>query len=156
MAEAATLPEETSVADAPFIKEMIKVWRAQDMHGTWENKSDFDLLKPYILTKEERRALPIVGDPDPDTVWRMELLFNAVCLSIERATKVMITPMLKMHHEGFGRMVLIGGRLIVVNKQLRDVHRFGFDSLEKLAEQGDKYVKEGVDMINRFPDVAKY
>ena len=33
-------------------------------------------------------------------------------------------------------MVLIGGRLIVVNKQLRDVHRFGFDSLGKLAEEG--------------------
>jgi probable nitrogen fixation protein len=68
----------------------------------------------------------------------------------------MISPMLKMSHEGFGRMVLIGGRLIVVNKQLRDVHRYGFDSLAKLAEEGDKYVKAGVDMINKFPDVAKY
>jgi len=53
-------------------------------------------------------------------------------------------------------MVLIGGRLIVVNKQLRDVHRFGFDSLAKLAEEGDKYVKAGIEMINKFPDVAKY
>lgn len=156
MAEAATLPEETTAADAPFIKELIKVWRAQDMHGTWENKDDLDLIAPYILTKEERRALPIVGDPDPDTVWRMELFFNAVALSIEKETRVMVSPMFKMHHEGFGRMVLIGGRLIVVNKQLRDVHRYGFDSLAKLAEQGEKFVKEGVDMINRFPEVAKY
>ena len=54
----------------------------------------------------------------------------------------MISPMLKMHHEGFGRMVLIGGRLIVVNKQLRDVHRFGFDNLGKLAEEGDE-VRQG-------------
>ncbi len=68
----------------------------------------------------------------------------------------MISPMLKMNHEGFGRMVLIGGRLIVVNKQLRDVHRFGFDNLGKLAEEGDKYVKAGVDMIEKFPEVAKY
>ena len=156
MPEAATLPEETSAADAPFVRELIKVWRAQDMHGTWENKDDLDLIAPYILTKEERRALPIVGDPDPDTVWRMELFFDAVALSIEKETRVMVSPMFKMHHEGFGRMVLIGGRLIVVNKQLRDVHRYGFDSLAKLAEQGEKYVKEGVDMINRFPEVAKY
>jgi probable nitrogen fixation protein len=53
-------------------------------------------------------------------------------------------------------MVLIGGRLIVVNKQLRDVHRFGFDSFEKLASEGDKYVQSGVEMIEKYPDVAKY
>nr|GAJ37808.1 hypothetical 17.5 kDa protein in nifX 3'region [Bradyrhizobium sp. DOA9] len=62
----------------------------------------------------------------------------------------------KMQHEGFGRMVLIGGRLIVVNKQLRDVHRFGFDNLGKLAAEGGKYVAGGVEMIHTFPDVANY
>jgi probable nitrogen fixation protein len=51
---------------------------------------------------------------------------------------------------------LIAGRLIVVNKQLRDVHRFGFPSLEKLAEEGEKLVAQGVEMINRYPDVARY
>ena len=65
-------------AEAPFVKELIKIWRAQDTHGAWEGKSDLDLLEPYILDKEARRALPIIGDPDPDTIWRMELFFNAV------------------------------------------------------------------------------
>lgn len=156
MSESTAVLEKTSVAELPFIKELIKIWRAQDTHGTWETKSDLDLLAPYILDKEARRALPIIGDPDPETIWRMELFFNAVALSVERATGVMISPMLKMSHEGFGRMVLIGGRLIVVNKQLRDVHRFGFDSFEKLAAEGDKYVRSGVEMIEKFPDVAKY
>jgi len=156
MSEPSDVLEKTSVADLPFIKELIKIWRAQDTHGTWETKSDLDLLAPYVLDKEARRALPIIGDPDPETIWRMELFFNAVALSIERATGVMISPMLKMSHEGFGRMVLIGGRLIVVNKQLRDVHRFGFDTFEKLAAEGDKYVQSGVEMIEKFPDVAKY
>jgi probable nitrogen fixation protein len=79
-----------------------------------------------------------------------------VGLSIERASGVMVTPMMKMHHEGFGRIVLIAGRLIVVNKQLRDVHRFGFPSMEKLAEEGEKLVAAGVDMINKYPEVARY
>ncbi len=142
--------------EMPFVKELIKVWRAQDTHGAWEGKKDLDLLEPYIIDKEARRALPIIGDPDPETIWRLELFFNAVCLLIERETRVMISPMLKMSHEGFGRMVLIGGRLIVVNKQLRDVHRFGFDNLGKLAEEGAKYVSSGVEMIKKFPDVANY
>ena len=155
MAEAAVI-EKVAPADSVFLKELIKQWRAQDAHGAWDGKSDLDLLDPYIVDKEKRRALPIVGDPDPETIWRLELFFNAIALSIERATGVMISPMLKMHHEGFGRMVLIGGRLIVVNKQLRDVHRFGFDNLGKLAEEGEKYVKAGVEMIEKFPDVARY
>jgi probable nitrogen fixation protein len=156
MVEAAVIDKSNPAAEAPFVKELIKIWRAQDTHGTWDNKGDLDLLEPYIIDKEKRRALPIMGDPDPDTIWRMELFFNAVCISIEREAGVMISPMLKMSHEGFGRMVLIGGRLIVVNKQLRDVHRYGFDSLAKLAEEGDKFVKAGVEMINKFPDVVKY
>lgn len=156
MSEAVSELEKSSVVELPFVKELIKIWRAQDAHGAWEGKSDLDLLAPYIVDKEARRALPIIGDPDPDTIWRLELFFNAVALSIERATGVMISPMLKMSHEGFGRMVLIGGRLIVVNKQLRDVHRFGFDNFEKLAAEGDKYVKAGVEMIEKFPEVAKY
>lgn len=143
-------------AEAPFVKTLISVWRAQDTHGAWEGKSDLDLLEPYIIDKDKRRALPIIGDPDPETIWRLELFFNAVCLSIERATKVMISPMLKMSHEGFGRMVLIGGRLVVVNKQLRDVHRYGFDTLGKLAEEGQKFVDTGVAMIEKYPEVANY
>ncbi|MBI5261806.1 MAG: NifX-associated nitrogen fixation protein [Bradyrhizobium sp.] len=156
MADAAELAQSDPAAQAPFVKELVKIWRAQDTHGAWEGKSDLDLIEPYIVDKAKRRELPIIGDPDPETIWRLELFFNAVALSIERETGVMISPMLKMHHEGFGRMVLIGGRLIVVNKQLRDVHRFGFDSLKKLGEEGDKYVSSGVEMIRKFQDVANY
>jgi probable nitrogen fixation protein len=156
MSTAVAEAQKDPVTQLPFIKELIKIWRAQDTHGAWEGKSDLDLLAPYVIDKEARRALPIIGDPDPETIWRLELFFNAVCLMIERATGVMISPMLKMSHEGFGRMVLIGGRLIVVNKQLRDVHRFGFDSFEKLAAEGEKYVQSAVEMIEKFPAVANY
>ena len=156
MSDTAVAIEAVPDQERPFVKELVTIWRAQDTHGAWEGKSDMSLLEPYILDKEKRRALPIVGDPDPETIWRLELLYNAVALSIEKATGVMISPMLKMHHEGFGRMVLIGGRLIVVNKQLRDVHRFGFDNLGKLADEGDKLVKAGIEMIEKFRDVANY
>ena len=55
-----------------------------------------------------------------------------------------------------GFCVLKEERLIVVNKQLRDVHRFGFLTMEKLAEEGEKLVNVGVEMIRKFPDVANY
>jgi probable nitrogen fixation protein len=155
MAEAAAALKAEPLESA-LVKELIRQWRAQDAHGAWDGKSDLQLLDPYILDKERRRQIPLLGDPDPETLWRLELFYNAVSLSIERATGVMVTPMMKMHHEGFGRMILAAGRLIVVNKQLRDVHRFGFDSLSKLAEEGEKFVAAGVEMINEYPEVAKY
>lgn len=155
MAEAEAIIE-GEVTDNLFIKELIKQWRAQDTHGTWDKKSDLDLLAPYIVDKEARRNIPIIGDPDPEILWRLELFFNAVGLSIERSTGNMVQPMMKMSHEGFGRMILIAGRLIVVNKQLRDVHRFGFENLEKLAAEGTKFVNAGIEMIQKYPEVANF
>jgi len=153
MTEAATA--DTAI-DSLFVKELVKQLRAQDTHGVWENKSDLKLLEPFIIDKAKRREIPLMGDPDPETLWRLELFYNAVALSIERETKIMVSPMMKMHHEGFGRMILSAGRLIVVNKHMRDVHRFGFDNLGKLAEEGDKLVDAGVEMIRKFPEVAAY
>ncbi|MCA1384274.1 MULTISPECIES: NifX-associated nitrogen fixation protein [unclassified Bradyrhizobium] len=152
----AKIEQQGNAADAPFLVELIKVWRAQDTNGALEARSDLDLLELYILDKEKRRALPIIGDPDPDPLWRLKLFFDAVALSIERETGAMTQPILDLHHEGFARMVLISGRLIAVNKQLRDVYRFGFDSLVKLAQQGDKCVSDGIGLIRKFPDVANY
>mgnify|MGYP001226533041 FL=1 len=148
--------EATDVMQDPFIRELVKQWRAQDTHGAWEGKTDAMLLDPYVLDAEKRKDLPMMADPDPETLWRMELYYNAIALSIERETKVMVSPMLKMHHEGFGRQVLIAGRLIVFNKQVRDAHRFGFNSLEKLSAAGTKAVTDAVEMIRKFPEVANY
>ena len=155
MSDAAVAAAQPEVESA-FIKELIKQWRAQDAYGAWDRKSDLDLLEPYILDKEKRRQMPIIGDPDPETLWRIELFYNAIGLAIERVTGVMVSPMMKMHHEGFGRMILTAGRLVVVNKQLRDVHRFGFDSLARLTQEGEKLIAAGVEMIEKFPEVARY
>lgn len=155
MSEAATADAVVAI-DSAFVKELIKQWRAQDTHGAWEGKSNETLLAPYIITREQRREMPIIGDPDPETLWRLELFYNAVGLAIERQTGSIATPMMKMSHEGFGRLVLMAGRLVVVNKHLRDVHRFGFESMEKLAAEGEKLVAAGVEMIRQFPDVVNY
>ena len=139
-----------------FARQLVQQIRAADTHGAWDRKSDWDLVEPFILDKEKRRAIPIIGDPDPDTLWRLELFYNALCIAIEREAGVMVSPMMKMSHEGFGRMVLIAGRLVVVNKSLRDVHRFGFDSLDKLNAEAAKFIGQAREMIEKFPEVANY
>lgn len=140
--------------DQVFLNNLILLFRAEDSYGSWEGRTNEQLLKPFVLTKEERAALPIIGDPDPDVLWRLELFYKAVGITIEKLTGLMATPMMKMSHEGFGRMVLISGRLVVVSKQLRDVHRFGFPTLEKLASDGAKITREAVALIEKHPAVA--
>jgi probable nitrogen fixation protein len=147
---------EEALLARPFVRELLKVIRAQDTHGAWDGKDDRALLAPYVLSAQQRREIPIMGDPDPETLWRLELFYNAVGLAVERETGVMVSPMMKMHHEGFGRLVLTAGRLIVVNKHLRDVHRFGFPSLAKLEQTGAGLVAEAIGMVRSYPDVANY
>ena len=139
-----------------FLQELVRQLRAQDTYGQWEKKSNEELLAPYILDVVARRALPIIDDPDPEILWRIELFYNAVGLAIEKNVGIVAAPMINMHHEGFGRVVLIAGRLVVVNQYLRDIHRFGFDSLADLAAQGDQFVQEAVTMITHFHEVANY
>jgi probable nitrogen fixation protein len=155
MDDTATI-EPAAAIDTPFVRELVKQWRAQDSHGAWEGKDDATLLAPYIISREQRREMPIIGDPDPETLWRLELFYNAVGLAIERQTGSVATPMMKMSHEGFGRLVLTAGRLVVVNKYLRDVHRFGFETMELLAAEGAKTVAAAVEMIKTYPDVVNY
>lgn len=149
-----------TVLDTPaiegFASELVAQIRAQDTHGAWDRKSDAELLEPFIIDKEKRRAIPIIGDPDPDTLWRLELYYGALCLAIERRCGTMVSPMMKMSHEGFGRMVMMAGRLIVYTKSLRDVHRFGFDSIEKLNVEADKVIGAAIGMIEKFPEVVNY
>jgi len=159
MSETATKTVDTTLADAaalatPFLQTLVRLIRAQDGYGAWDKKSDAELLDDYVLTRERRRALPIMGDPDPDILWRVEQFYAAIGLSIEKETGLVASPMMSMHHEGFGRVILTAGRLVALSKQLRDVHRFGFDSLSALAAEGAKQVAAGADMIRKYPDVA--
>jgi len=139
---------------APFVRTLVRVVRAEDTFGVWERKSDAEILADFIVTKEQRRQIPIIGDPDPDVLGRVEKFYIAVGLDIERATGRMASPMMKMSHEGFGRVILSVGRLVVISKSLRDVHRFGFESFDKLAEAGEKLVDEARKWIDAYPAVA--
>ncbi|CAH2599527.1 NifX-associated protein [Rhodovastum atsumiense] len=149
---------EAAAADpmaTPFLQCLVSRIRAEDTFGAWENKPDTALLADYIVTKEERRAIPIIGDPDPDTLGRLEKFYQAIGLAVERQTGIIASPMMKVTHEGFGRVVLIAGKLVVYARTLRDVHRFGFNDLGALAADGMKAVDQAVAMIEAHPELAR-
>jgi probable nitrogen fixation protein len=138
-----------------FLDQLVMALRAEDSWGAWEDLSEAELLAGYVVTPEERSAMPITGEPEPETVWRLEQFYAAVGLLVGRRTGVAAAPMSRVHWEGFGRVVLIAGRLVVLYRHLRDVHRFGFSSLEALARAGERLADEAAAMIARHPELAR-
>jgi probable nitrogen fixation protein len=148
----ATTPTDEDWLHDTFVKTLVQQLRAQDTHGTWEGKTRPEAAGAL---HPERRAAPRHahhGRPRPRDTVAAGPVPQRRGPGIERATGCMVSPMTRMSHEGFGRTVLTTGRLIVVNRYLRDVHRFGFPSLGKLAEAGNKLVAEGIGMIEKYPE----
>jgi probable nitrogen fixation protein len=140
---------------SPFIVEVVRQMRAIDSYGTWEDAGDHEILDPFVMTKERKREVPITGDPDALTLARLKAWYNALAVSIEARTGLMAAPMLNLTSEGFGRAIISVGKLIVADKSLRDVHRFGFKSLEAMAEEAEKLVSRAAELIENHRDVAK-
>lgn len=139
----------------PIIKQMVVQLRAMDSYGTYDTWSDARVLDPLVLTKERRRAIPVVGDPDETTISRIKAYYNALAQMVERETGLLAVPVINITHEGFGRALILVGKLVALDKTLRDVHRFGFDSLEALSAEAQKVVGKATALIAEHRAVAE-
>lgn len=139
----------------PFIKQMVIQLRAVDSYGTYDTWTDEKVVDPLILTKERKREIPVVGDPDEIVISRIKAYYNALAISIESKCGLMAVPVINLTHEGFGRAFITVGKLVVMDKTLRDVHRFGFPSLEKMAMEAEKIVEKALSLIANHREVAE-
>lgn len=145
--------------DDPYLKsdivqDMIKQLRAIDSFGTYDGWSDAKIIDPLVLTKERKQAIPVIGDPDEITIARLKAYYNSLATLIEKKTGLMASPMVHITHEGFGRALVMVGKLIVVDKILRDTHRFGFASLEDMSEKTDKVIEKAIGLIAKYNAAA--
>jgi probable nitrogen fixation protein len=155
MSEAATvITEDDPVLATDFAEEMLRQMRAIDTYGTYDKRPPNKLLEPFILTKEKQQEMPMVGDPDALTMARVQAFYNAISAMIEKECGLMAVPMMSVTHEGFGRAVITVGKLVVMDKTLRDVHRFGFSSLSKMKDEADKLLSVALEIVGKFPAVA--
>lgn len=159
MYEAAEQPAVVQDGDAalqhPIVKQMVVQLRAMDSYGTYDTWSDARVLDPLVLTRERRKAIPVVGDPDETTVARVKAFYNALAQLIERDCGLLAVPVINLTHEGFGRALILVGKLVALDKTLRDVHRFGFDSLEALVGEAEKQLARAAGLIAGHRAVAE-
>jgi len=155
VAEAAELiNEEDPILESDFAKEMVRQMRAIDTYGTYDEWSVSKILTPFVVTKEMRREIPVVGDPDEIVMSRVKAFYNAISSLIEKECGLMAVPMLNLSHEGFGRAIITVGKLVVLDKTLRDVHRFGFPTLSKMKDEADKFLSVALEIVGKHSDVA--
>ena len=157
MTAVASLAAETAddpIYQTDFIKEMLRQTRALDSYGQWDGKQPRQILDSYVLTRERKREIPVIGDPDDQIIARVKSFHNAIAVLIEKECGLMAAPFVQLTHEGFGRALIVVGKLVVMDRTLRDVHRFGFDSLSKMKTEADKYLSVALELIGKYPDVA--
>ena len=139
----------------PIVRQVVTQLRALDSYGTYDTWEDYKVLDPMILTKERRREIPVVGDPDEITISRLKAYYNAISSGIEREVELMAVPVVNLSHEGFGKAIILVGHLVVVNKTLRDVHRFGFESLDVMVSDMEKIIGKAVELVTAHRVVAE-
>lgn len=149
-----TLENALVIDNSLLLKAIVQQIRANDPYGTYRNWADELLLKPYVLSKAQKREISVDGDVDPITQSRVLAFYRAIAYRIEEESGLLSQVVIDLSHEGFGWVLVFSGRLLLVSKTLRDAQRFGFASLEKLNEEGEKLVQKGIDLAQRFPEVA--
>lgn len=146
--------ENDPILATDFLKEMLRQMRALDTYGSYSGWSPAKILDPFVLTKERRSEIPLIGDPDELTIARVKAFYNAIAVLIEKECKLLAMPLVHLTHEGFGRALITVGKLVTVDKTLRDVHRFGFENLSKMKTEADKLLSVAIERIGKYSDVA--
>lgn len=145
----------SDVKTSPFLQALVVQIRSQDPYGVYRTWSDELLLKPYILSKEEKRKIPVDTPIDPVTKSRITYLYGAIAREIEQATGKLMQVVVSLNEEGFGWVLIFSGKLLVVSRTLRDAQRFGFLSLEQMAKDGAQAIGAGIALVAQFPEVTE-
>lgn len=155
MGEVAAILQNDPIFESEFMLEMAKQMKAIDTYDTYNGWSTARILDPFVLTKERKAAIPVVGDPDEITMACVKAFYNAISTLIEKECRLMAVPMINLTHEGFGRAIISVGKLIVMDRTLRDVHRFGFKSFSAMKDEADKLLSVALQIISEYPEVAQ-
>ena len=139
------------ILDTDFIREMTRQMRALDTYGVYNGQAPAKILDPFVLTRARRQEIPLVGDPDEETIARVKAFYNAIAVLIEKECRLLAVPLVHLTHEGFGRALITVGKLVVMDRTVRDVHRFGFESLSKMKDEADKHLSVALERIGQYP-----
>lgn len=140
-----------------ILKEIVNQVRAYDTYGTWEKKSDHDILNHLFLTKPEKQpSLSLMGhcEVDPKALLKLHAYFKAIGALIEKSSGLLTSVVINLDEEGNGIVLIYSGRLILVNKSIRDANKFRFKSLDEMALQAQRFIDKALELVEKYREVA--
>lgn len=146
--------EDTTIPSL-FMESLERVLKANDAYGLFRSLTGTQKIERLMLTKpEEKQKLESCGYVDETIKERLQLFLQAVAFAIEQKSGKIVSTMMELDEEGFGRIVLFAGRLILVNKSIRGLKKFAFTKMEDLEKEGQRYVSEALFWLNKYPEVS--
>jgi probable nitrogen fixation protein len=129
--------------------------RAGDGYGRYDGFADEHLLGPFVLDRPRWSSIPVNCEVDPLIAERVRAFYQAVATATEKAAGVITGVLVDISHEGFGRVVVLAGRLVLLLDTLRDAQSFGFPSMETLAVAGQERVASALQILKTHPEVVR-
>lgn len=148
-------PWAPGVAHEGFLADLVAQLRADDTYGRFDRLADEALLRPYLTGRDRQGEVAGACAGDPAAESRIRAYFQAVAAGVEKGSGVITTTILDLSDEGFGLVVILAGRLVILREVLRDAQRFGFPSLERLAERGSRLATAAMKVFCAYPEVAR-
>lgn len=146
---------ETQMKPSLFEQNLIRIIDSYDSLGVYRNfTNEQKIVRSFLLTKEEKQEMDSCGHLSEKYKAQITLFFQAVALTIEQTSGKMVSSILEVNDEGFGRAVLYSGRLVLLSKGLRGTMQFGYTKIEKALKEGEKYVTDGISWIQRYPEIV--
>ena len=144
-----------------FLRDLVALIRAGDPYGRLDDVEPERLLRPFLIAPTTADA--VLAEPDDGagactvdalSIERLRAFHQAVAAGVERAGHVMTAVAVDVNGEGFGRVLVVAGRLLLLAESQRDAGNFGFPSLVALAAAGERLVARAVAVLDRYPEVA--
>ncbi len=141
---------DNGIYESAFMQELLRQIRATDQYGVRSNWSVERLLEPYFKKRGAEAGCAV----DNMALMRIQLFYQALAILIEGECGQMVSTIVNINDEGFGRVVLIVGRLVVLDKSVRDAGRFSFASPQALQAEAEKLLAVAVGLIGKYPEAA--
>lgn len=147
---------ETEISSSLFARNLLRIIDSYDSLGVYRNFTDEEKFnRTFLLSNEEKQQMLSCGHLDEKYKAQIALFFQAVALTIEQQSGKMVSSIIEINDEGFGRAILYSGRLVLISKGLRGTMQFGYTKIEKAIKEGEKYVADGLSWIERYPEIVK-
>jgi len=68
---------------------------------------------------------------------------------------MLTSVVINIDDEGNGNVLIYSGRLILLNKTIRDANKFSFKSTEDMLKQGSKVINGAMQLLEKYEEVAR-